>query len=94
MARFRQVLAKSDKYNARRIVSRTEYIKHKKTTCQKCGFIPQHPVQLDVDHMDGNVSNNDPSNLMTLCANCHRLKTLSRAEGFYRLNAERHKTAI
>lgn len=31
--------------------------------------------QLDVDHIDGDKTNNDPSNLMTLCANCHRLKT-------------------
>jgi len=33
-------------------------------------------VQLDVDHIDGNKKNNDISNLMTLCANCHRYKTL------------------
>lgn len=47
----------------------------KKTSCEKCGFIPQHSSQLDVDHIDGNKKNNDPSNLQTLCANCHRLKT-------------------
>jgi 5-methylcytosine-specific restriction endonuclease McrA len=28
-----------------------------------------------VDHIDGNHSNDDPSNLQTLCANCHRFKT-------------------
>jgi 5-methylcytosine-specific restriction endonuclease McrA len=32
-------------------------------------------VQLDVDHIDGNRSNNELSNIQTLCANCHRLKT-------------------
>jgi 5-methylcytosine-specific restriction endonuclease McrA len=31
--------------------------------------------QLDVDHIDGNHRNNNPENLQTLCANCHRLKT-------------------
>lgn len=41
----------------------------------RCGFIPEHPVQLDVDHIDGNGRNDDPENLQTLCANCHRLKT-------------------
>jgi hypothetical protein len=51
------------------------YRLHKKNTCEKCGFIPHHLCQLDVDHIDGNHMNNDPSNLMTLCANCHRLKT-------------------
>ena len=48
---------------------------HKKDRCEKCGFIPEHPCQLDVDHIDGNKQNDDITNLMTLCANCHRLKT-------------------
>ena len=47
----------------------------KKDHCERCGFIPEDTVQLDVDHIDANRSNNDPSNLQTLCANCHRLKT-------------------
>jgi HNH endonuclease len=51
------------------------WIIFKKDSCEKCGFIPEHPCQLDVDHIDGNNANNDPKNLQTLCANCHRLKT-------------------
>ena len=51
------------------------YAVHKKDKCEHCGFIPVHSSQLDVDHMDGDRWNNDPSNLRTLCANCHRLKT-------------------
>jgi 5-methylcytosine-specific restriction endonuclease McrA len=47
----------------------------KKSFCEKCGFIPEHPMQMDVDHIDGNHKNEDISNLQTLCANCHRLKT-------------------
>ena len=54
---------------------RDVYRRHKKDVCEKCGFIPEHKVQLDVDHIDGNKKNNDPTNLQTLCANCHRLKT-------------------
>lgn len=56
------------------------WIVYKKESCEHCGFIPEHACQLDVDHIDGNKSNNDPSNLMTLCANCHRLKTYNAGE--------------
>lgn len=51
------------------------YRTYKEDTCSRCGFVPEHSCQLDVDHIDGDHSNNDPSNLQTLCANCHRLKT-------------------
>lgn len=51
------------------------WILHRKKTCEECGFIPKWIGQLDVDHIDCNKNNNDPSNLQTLCANCHRLKT-------------------
>lgn len=51
------------------------WILHKKDKCEKCGFVPEDWCQLDVDHIDANKLNNDPSNLQTLCANCHRLKT-------------------
>jgi hypothetical protein len=36
--------------------------------------------QLEVDHIDGNPSNNDPSNLQTLCSCCHRLKTRDKRD--------------
>jgi len=51
------------------------YRLHKGDRCEFCGFIPIHPVQLDVDHIDGDHTNNEMRNLQTLCANCHRLKT-------------------
>lgn len=54
---------------------RRPYAKYKQATCERCGFIPEHLCQLDVDHIDGNHHNNDPNNLQTLCSNCHRLKT-------------------
>jgi hypothetical protein len=57
------------------------YRKHKQNECCKCGFIPEHRCQLDVDHIDGNRDNGDPSNLQTLCANCHRLKTFKQLYG-------------
>ena len=51
------------------------YRQYKKTYCEECGFVATHPCQLDVDHADGNHNNNATFNLITLCANCHRLKT-------------------
>lgn len=56
-------------------VYKRPYIQHKGSLCEVCGFVPQHLCQLDVDHIDGDHDNNDPTNLQTLCANCHRLKT-------------------
>jgi hypothetical protein len=48
---------------------------HKKDSCEACGFIPRHPCQLDVDHIDGDHGNNEVTNLQTVCKNCHALKT-------------------
>jgi cytochrome c553 len=52
------------------------YRLNKKSYCELCGFKAKHRVQLDVDHKDGNHSNNSEDNLQTICANCHRLKTV------------------
>ena len=60
------------------------YIKYKGSKCEHCGFVPVHSCQLDVDHIDGDRSNNHPENLQTLCANCHRLKTLVCRDGPYK----------
>jgi hypothetical protein len=57
-----------------------KYTLTKKAKCGKCGFVPEHKCQLDVDHIDGNRENNDIDNLQTLCANCHRLKTYLNKE--------------
>ena len=54
---------------------RSPYHAYRKDYCEDCNFKPVHISQLDVDHVDGDRFNNDPANLRTLCANCHRLKT-------------------
>ena len=62
-------------YRRNRLKTEYPYTVYKKDTCLHCGFVPEHRSQLDVDHIDGDRWNNDPANLQTLCANCHRLKT-------------------
>jgi hypothetical protein len=52
----------------------------KADTCERCGFVPEHPCQLDVDHHDGDRLNSSSDNLVTLCANCHRLKTFNERQ--------------
>lgn len=53
---------------------------HRKDHCERCGFLPEHDCQLTVDHMDGNRTNNEPSNYRTLCANCHNLKSFQNKD--------------
>lgn len=53
----------------------------KKDCCERCGFIPEHPTQLDIHHKDEDKDNEDPANYETLCANCHRLvSAIARGE--------------
>jgi hypothetical protein len=40
--------------------------------CELCSYTPLWRGTLDVHHRDGDKQNNDPDNLMTLCASCHR----------------------
>jgi hypothetical protein len=42
----------------------------KKSTCDRCGFRSKYSAQLLVYHIDGNLNNNEPRNLKTICLNC------------------------
>ena len=48
------------------------WLKHRGDECEMCGHHPFFKGSLDVHHRDGEKSNNEPENLMTLCATCHR----------------------
>ena len=44
--------------------------------CRKqVGVVKGRMVFFEYDHIDGNPSNNEPSNCQVLCKNCHQLKT-------------------
>ena len=51
--------------------------------CPKCGWGEIHPitgkVPLEVNHIDGDSTNNNPNNLEVLCPNCHSLTPNFRA---------------
>lgn len=49
------------------------YLLHKKSKCEKCGFIPEDRCQLDIIYKDNNSKNKEKSNMKTVCANCSRL---------------------
>jgi len=61
----------------------------KHMTCEMCGFKAKDTCQLDIDHIDGNHDNDDPSNHQILCANCHRLKTKLNKDGSYKKKKEK-----
>lgn len=57
--------------------------------CLECGFIAIHRAQLDVHHFSGDHSDNSIGNLITLCANCHRLYHALGRDGL--LAAQEHR---
>jgi RecJ-like exonuclease len=50
--------------------------KQRKDHCEKCGGTEK----LHIDHIDKDRSNNKPSNLQTLCKDCHYEKTVANNE--------------
>lgn len=72
------------KHKRNKFVGKYKYRAFKKDKCKLCGFVPINPCQLDVDHIDGNKKNTKETNLQTLCANCHRLKTFLNKDGCYK----------
>lgn len=54
--------------------------------CSECNFAAVHRCQMDIHHADGNHKNNDPLNLVELCANCHRMKHGAVDGGWFTAN--------
>lgn len=68
--------------------SKHPYLKYRKDYCENvdarlgftCTTTIAIPAMLQVDHIDGNSDNNDPTNLQTLCACCHIHKTFTNKD--------------
>lgn len=56
-----------DTYKSSCNACRDKARKMKKSYCEKCGATEK----LEIDHIDGNRSNNVPQNIQTLCSKCH-----------------------
>ena len=48
------------------------WLKFRGHSCEYCDRKPMFRRSLDVHHRDGDKTNNDPDNLTTICATCHR----------------------
>jgi hypothetical protein len=59
---------------AKRINYRKRAFAHYDPVCAHCGY--GIPDVLEVAHVDGNRQNNDISNLVILCPNCHKMHDL------------------
>ena len=70
------------------------WVAHKKDYCERCGFIPEHDCQMTVDHIDGDKTNNEISNFMTLCANCHNLKSWQNKDHLNRYSSASQNSEI
>lgn len=61
---------------------RTYLFKKYESKCSRCGWAEVNKytgkIPLEVEHMDGNASNNRPENLTLLCPNCHSLTSTYR----------------
>lgn len=51
-----------------------KHLKFKQTICIECGFIPEDLIQLDVAYRDLNPANKSKENILTICANCSRMR--------------------
>jgi hypothetical protein len=90
LKRMSQVLAKNAGFNSEceYLNSKHPYRKHRKDHCEnvdgRLGFICTTTIfwdgMLDVDHKNGNPSDNRKLNLQTLCKCCHAYKTNKKGD--------------
>lgn len=58
-------------YTCKRTRYTRPWLRFRKNACEACGHRPMFKRVLTVHHRDGDNTNNEPTNLTTLCTNCH-----------------------
>lgn len=56
----------------------------KEPLCRECAKAGRTTAATDVDHIDGDSTNESPSNHQSLCHSCHSRKTATQDHGFGR----------
>lgn len=78
----------SDEPNSK-ISIKKKLIRDRGHKCEKCkhSVWMELPITLELEHIDGNNSNNEETNLLLLCPNCHaQTKTWRRAKSSFEKN--------
>lgn len=70
-------------YGSKSTVTSKDYSFARTSVCQRCGY-GDHPEILHVHHINRDRTNNDPSNLICLCPNCHDTDHLLAGDGRFR----------
>ena len=75
------ILVKGSSYQSFKLKKRLFAEGIKKQYCEECGWAKKTPdgyLPLELDHINGNHSDNRLENLRVLCPNCHSLKPTHR----------------
>lgn len=71
---MKYVKVEGRKYVSRNVYRRQLLADRDGNQCALCGLPPEwngKPLVFQIDHVDGDRTNNDPTNWRMLCANCH-----------------------
>lgn len=83
---LKMVLVTNSTYNSNRLrqrLLREGALQHRCATCHRRGW-QGRPIPLELDHIDGDRTNNTLANLRLLCPNCHALTPTYRGRNIAR----------